>query len=118
MLRPCMFSASTSWRVVQHGPLLLRDLLMLEMMNTLNAAFCAYYTKTCPEAAAHELLRSSCQHVAHLGESIRVALREAGRGKPGEPGAMCRDMDARCKRRAARGECTSNPGACLTSQRS
>ena len=86
---------------------------MLEMMNTLNAAFCEHYARTCPADALHLQWHADCQHVAVLAEQIRLALRNAGAIAPGALSSMCHDKFKHCSQQAADGECKSNPSALL-----
>ncbi|KAL4443932.1 hypothetical protein ABPG75_011669 [Micractinium tetrahymenae] len=85
------------------GAALLRDLMSIEAIITLNAAFCERFRRVCPPS---EELERECGKAEQLMRDYDEAYRELEAALP-DP---CRDTDERCPRWAAAGECEKNQG--------
>ncbi|KXZ52846.1 hypothetical protein GPECTOR_8g229 [Gonium pectorale] len=76
-----------------------RDLLAIETLSTLNAAFCDYHISHCPPS---EQLVSVCREVFSLYNEAREFVKEA------EARYDCQDFHPKCTEWAASGECKKN----------
>jgi hypothetical protein len=100
---------------MQEGNERLRDLIMLETINTINEAFCDVHRRHCPIGpdvpGAEQMLRE-CARAAALSDEVRRDLIRIGDVPGGMPGALCVNAagDETCKRWAASGDCDSNAG--------
>ncbi|KAL4426165.1 hypothetical protein ABPG77_007447 [Micractinium sp. CCAP 211/92] len=85
------------------GTELLRDLMSIEVIVTLNAAFCERFRRVCPPS---DELERECGKAEQMLRDYDEAFKELEATLP-DP---CRDTDERCPRWAAAGECEKNQG--------
>ncbi|KAL0035276.1 hypothetical protein WJX79_009858 [Trebouxia sp. C0005] len=83
---------------------LLRDLLAIQVIVELNAAFCERHQVQCP---ASEQLEKECTYAKELETELDAAFIEVEYQISVE---SCKDHDKRCKIWADAGECDANPG--------
>ena len=83
----------------------LRDLFVLEFLNTINEGLCDRHLTQCPGATDNVQLQSECSHVIELAEEIRRDFLEVGKA------TLCRDQDEHCPEWVPSGSCESNAGA-------
>ncbi|DBA88087.1 TPA: hypothetical protein ACH3X2_005086 [Trebouxia sp. C0005] len=86
------------------GEELLRDLLAIQVIVELNAAFCERHQVQCP---ASEQLEKECTYAKELETELDAAFIEVEYQISVE---SCKDHDKRCKIWADAGECDANPG--------
>ena len=91
----------------------MRDLLVLEFVNTINEGLCERHSNRCPAASSNIQFQQECGHVVALAESIRQELLSAGQSAPPDSSSLCRNKDRRCHSWAAAGNCESNAGVTL-----
>ncbi|GIL46676.1 hypothetical protein Vafri_3606 [Volvox africanus] len=78
-----------------------RDLLAIETLATLNAAFCDYHISHCPPS---EQLVTVCKEVFSLYNDAREYIKEA------ESHYDCQDFHPKCDEWTKQGECDQNVG--------
>ncbi|KAL6753820.1 peptidyl serine alpha-galactosyltransferase [Haematococcus lacustris] len=82
-----------------HFGVYFQQLLALETVATLNAAFCDYHLSHCPPS---QQLYDVCSEAISLFMDMQPAVAEA------ETHFQCADLDVRCKEWASKGECSKN----------
>ncbi|KAK9819905.1 hypothetical protein WJX72_003823 [[Myrmecia] bisecta] len=87
---------------------LMRDLMAVETIITLNAAFCEHHRAHCPPS---EELERECGKVADMEDALTRMFAQLAPVLANE----CSDRDSRCQMWADGGECLSNPGYMLKS---
>ncbi|KAK9863378.1 hypothetical protein WJX84_005251 [Apatococcus fuscideae] len=86
------------------GFMLLRDLLAIEPIITLNAAFCERHLKACSPS---EQLTQACTRARNMEIELDAAFAPLEAELRDQP---CQDHQERCAMWARAGECKSNPG--------
>ncbi|CAL8464472.1 g4007 [Coccomyxa elongata] len=89
------------------GEALLRDLLSVEVIATLNEALCVNYRNICPPSTK---LDERCGKATELFQAVVKARQDL---KDAATAAGCQDSEARCKEWARKGECGLNPNFML-----
>ncbi|KAK9905110.1 hypothetical protein WJX75_009783 [Coccomyxa subellipsoidea] len=89
------------------GEALLRDLLSVQVIATLNEALCANYRSICAPSAQ---LESRCAKARDIFEAVIEARQKL---KDAATVGDCKDTEARCTEWASKGECGLNPNFML-----
>ncbi|KAG2499027.1 hypothetical protein HYH03_003212 [Edaphochlamys debaryana] len=78
-----------------------RDLISVETVATINAAFCTFHVSNCPPSAQ---LKEVCDEAFRLYDEVHMYIAEV------EAHHACRDWHPECARFKAAGQCEANPG--------